>query len=53
MSDTQVSEMSKWARKVAGRYNKSITYVLMKIHKSMNIYDDMEIVKISVIEALW
>lgn len=52
MSDTQVFELSKWASQVADRYNKSITYVLMKIHESMNINDDMEVVKMSVIEEL-
>lgn len=52
MSDRQAFELAKWASQVADRYNKSITYVLMKMHEAMGVYEDIEVIKMRVLEEL-
>lgn len=45
-------EIAKWASEVADTHNKSITYVLMKLHEAMSQYGDIEHVKNHVLKEL-
>lgn len=52
MKDDQYFEIAKWASEVAERYNKSITYVVMKIFEARAIHADIELIKLRVVAGL-
>lgn len=45
MKSQDCFEISKWASKIAHEQNKSITYVLMKVHEAMNQHTCIEAIK--------
>lgn len=52
MNSQDCYEISKWASSVANDYNKSITFVLMKLHEAMAQYKDLNYIKSYVLKAL-
>ena len=52
MKSQDCYEISKWASQVAHDYNKSITYVLMKLHEAMGQYTCIETIKTHVISQM-
>lgn len=38
-------DISKWACEIADKHNKSITYILMKIHEGFNQFSEVSQVK--------
>lgn len=52
MTTKQINHMAAWASEVADSHNKSITYVLMKLHEAMTQYGDIEHIKSYVLKEL-
>lgn len=44
--------MATWASEIADAHNKSITYILMKLHEAMTQYRDMDHIKSHVLKEL-
>lgn len=52
MKNQDCFEISKWASNIAYDYNKSIIYILMKLHEAMTKHRDIEHIKSYVLKEL-